>query len=95
MAITRCSLAGLALFLASAAAGQDLPTTQLKDHATVVRQDMTTRALQRHARANRKRAAPTASQRAACAARPRFRAQYGADHPKLLRLNGLCRSAGL
>ena len=40
-------------------------------------------------------AAPTAQQKQACASRPRFRAQYGADHPKVRQLDSLCRQAGL
>lgn len=38
---------------------------------------------------------PTAGQVSACANRPRFRAQYGAKHPKVVKLDQLCRQAGL
>ncbi len=40
-------------------------------------------------------AGPTAAQRQACANRPRYRQQYGADHPKVRQLEALCAKAGL
>jgi len=39
-------------------------------------------------------AGPTATQRQACANRPRYRQQYGADHPKVRQLEALCAKAG-
>lgn len=36
----------------------------------------------------------TAQQIASCAQKARFRAEYGADHPKIRRLYSLCRSIG-
>lgn len=38
---------------------------------------------------------PTAGQISACANRPRFRAQHGANHPQVRKLEALCRQAGL
>ncbi|EAT08784.1 hypothetical protein NYF14_05770 [Sphingobium sp. 10 DY56-G10] len=40
-------------------------------------------------------AAPTAGQRRACASLPRFRAELGANEPRVRKLEGLCAGAGL
>lgn len=36
----------------------------------------------------------TSRQAAACAGLPQFRAQYGANNPKVMKLTRLCRNAG-
>jgi hypothetical protein len=76
---------------------QDLPTDQLDGHAEVVRQDMllksTVRRPQPPVGDSAKRATP--QQAAACAKKAQFRSQYGADHPKVQKLFGLCRDVGL
>ncbi|MEC3912564.1 hypothetical protein U5A82_19425 [Sphingobium sp. CR2-8] len=36
----------------------------------------------------------TAQQARACYSRPNLRAKYGADHPKVLKLDSLCEQAG-
>ena len=40
-------------------------------------------------------AAPTAGQRRACASLPRFRAELGANEPRVRKLEGLCAGVGL
>ena len=40
-------------------------------------------------------AAPTAGQRRACASLPRFRAELGANEPRVRKLKGLCAGVGL
>lgn len=40
------------------------------------------------------RSGATAQQARACASRPALRAKYGADHPKILKLESLCEQAG-
>ncbi len=44
--------------------------------------------------ANGVRPGGTAQQARACASRPGLRAKYGADHPKILKLDSLCAQAG-
>jgi hypothetical protein len=41
------------------------------------------------------RSGATARQRAACAGLPRYRSQYGGDHPSVVQLGRMCRQAGL
>lgn len=89
--------ASIALVLAMPPAfAQDLPTDQLERHADVVRQDMLLKSTlgQNPARQNDRAAAATPRQAAACAKKAQFRKQYGADHPKVRKLYGLCRSVG-
>lgn len=82
------------ILLASSAIAQDLPTTQLEDHAQVVRQDALTRALLRQ-RQSRARSSGTLSPeaRAACANKKRAAANLGWGHPKVRRLYALCAQA--
>ncbi|HJS09697.1 hypothetical protein [Sphingopyxis sp.] len=88
----------IALALAAPPAlAQDLPTDLLERHADVVRQDMLLKSTLRHSRAHQKESAAQATprQKAACAKKAEFRGQYGADHPKVRKLHGLCRNIGL
>lgn len=80
-------------FGAATAMAQDLPTTQMADHAQVMRQDNLTRSLLRQNRGGSRR--PTAAQASACASKQKFRSQYGADHPQVRKLYGLCQGVGL
>lgn len=83
------------LIAAGGASAQDLPTTQMADHAQVMRQDTLTRSLLRQNRNGHSSRRPTAAQSRACATKQRFRSQLGADHPKVMQLYGLCRRVGL
>lgn len=76
------------------AAAQDVPATQLQDHAEVVRQDMLTRSLLRQPR--RRTPTPTLNARAAatCANKGSAAARLGMDDPRVKRLYALCAQAG-
>lgn len=97
MTIKLCAAATALLLAMPPAFAQDLPTDQLERHAEVVRQDMLLKSTLRHSRArqNERAAAATPRQAAACAKKAQFRKQYGADHPKVQKLYGLCRDIGL
>jgi len=82
-----------ALVAVTSASAQDLPTSQMADHAQVMRQDTLTRSLLRPDRAGSRR--PTARQTALCASKWNYRARYGADNPSVRKLYGLCRGVGL
>ncbi len=80
----------------SAAFAQDLPTDQLERHAEVVRQDMLLKStVRRNEKPGGAAKRATPRQAAACAKKARFRSEYGASHPKVQKLYGLCRSVGL
>lgn len=83
----------MALVAATSAYAQDLPTTQMADHAQVMRQDNLTRSLLHQNRADLRR--PTARQATLCASKQKYRARYGADNPSVRKLYGLCRGVGL
>ena len=94
---TISSIVAAALMLTAATAvAQDLPATQLEDHAQVVRQDALTRALLRQRnRSHRERVAVLSPQaRATCANKRRAEANLGANHPKVRQLYALCARAG-
>lgn len=94
-------LAPVALIAVSPAIAQDLDTSQLSQHADVVRQgilvDKTVRRNQARAQA---RAAPTsfaakrARAKATCANRGRAAALHGEDDPKVKMLYRLCERLG-
>lgn len=77
----------------SMAVGQDIPTTQLDDHAQVVRQDMLTRSLLKRRTARSTGVSPEAP--ATCAHKGRAAANFGANHLKVRRLYALCARVGL
>lgn len=95
MRILFCIVAAAAFATAPRVDAQDLPTTQVEDHGRVVLHDSMTRSLLKKSHARQGRRQPTAAQTSACAAKARFRAQHGANHPKVQQLYRLCRNVGL
>lgn len=88
------ALIGLVFASPAPAAAQDaggvfdmgqLTTTLATDHVTQ----------SERARAGRRPSRATGKQAAACAQKGRFRSEYGANHPQVRRLYGLCRGVGL
>lgn len=86
-----------ALAAAAPTVAQDLPTDQIERHADVVRQDMLLKSTLRQSgtRQTEHTTRATPRQAAACAKKAEFRRQYGASHPKVRQLYGLCRNVGL
>jgi hypothetical protein len=81
-----------------AAAAQDLPTTQMSDHAQVLRQDTLTRSLLRQRQAQRNAVGPDGldeNSRAVCRNKGEGAAKLGRDHPLVDRLYRACAKAGL
>ena len=78
---------------ASVAVAQDLPTTQLQDHAQVVRQGILVRSLLKRRSARSTMLSPQA--RATCANKGRAAAKFGMGDPKVRRLYALCARVGL
>lgn len=90
------AIAALLLSLSNAASAQDYLSWG-SSYATNVGVNG---AAERSARSTARRGAPavrtrSAAQAQACAGRGRFRAQYGAQHPKVRQLEALCARAGL
>ncbi|WP_404334995.1 hypothetical protein AB2M62_14940 [Sphingomonas sp. MMS12-HWE2-04] len=90
-------LAAIALMLpAPAAVAQDLDTSQLQQRADMERNRVLVRStLRQKQRADAgRRMSRNQAQANACANRGRFAQQYGANHPKVLKLQSLCARAG-
>jgi hypothetical protein len=87
----------LAIFLAgSPVLAQELDTTQLEQSADYERNRTLVRSTLRHKQAyDARRTGVTPRQARACASKERFRAQHGADDPRVRLLFQKCRAVGL
>lgn len=70
-------------------------TSQLDQRADVERNRILLRSTMRQKKSwDARRSGASQAQASACADRPRFRREYGADNPKVRRLESLCARAG-
>lgn len=91
----KLALIPLAIMAPLAAAAQDVgPALDMGQLTGTLAQDHVRWSESRRAGAKTSPQARSARQAAACGNLPTFRGQYGADHPKVVRLAQLCRRAG-
>lgn len=96
MTIQACCALTILFFASSPALAQELDTTQLEQSADYERNRTLVRSTLRHKQAyDARRAGVTPRQVRACASKARFRAQHGADDPRVRFLFQKCKAVGL